>query len=105
MFLAISTRTFCSGCAMQFGGSGASGRQGQWFLHHDSAPSHTSLVVQQFLAEKNIPVITQPPFSPDLAPREFWLMPTLKICLKGACFAAMEDIKWNATAELWKIPK
>jgi hypothetical protein len=30
----------------------------QWFLHHDNAPSHTSLV-QQFLAEKNIPVSTQ----------------------------------------------
>jgi hypothetical protein len=25
------------------------------------APSHTSLVVQQFLARRNIPVITQPP--------------------------------------------
>jgi hypothetical protein len=36
-------------------------RQGQRFLYHDNAPSHTSLVVQQFLAEKNIPVITQPP--------------------------------------------
>ncbi|PNF22841.1 hypothetical protein B7P43_G02159 [Cryptotermes secundus] len=45
--------------------------QGQWFLHHGNAPSHTSLVVQQFLAEKNIPVITQPPYSPDLAPIDF----------------------------------
>ena len=26
--------------------------QGEWFLHHDNAPSHTSLVVQQFLFEK-----------------------------------------------------
>jgi hypothetical protein len=34
---------------------------GQWFRYHHNAPSHTSLVVQQFLAEKNIPVITQPP--------------------------------------------
>jgi hypothetical protein len=24
--------------------------QGQWFLHHDNAPSHTSLAVQQFLS-------------------------------------------------------
>ena len=39
------------------------------------APSHTSLVVQQFLAEKSIPVITQPPHSPDLAPSDFWLFP------------------------------
>jgi hypothetical protein len=34
-----------------YGGSGAtSGRYGQWFLHHDNASSHTSLVVQQFLS-------------------------------------------------------
>jgi hypothetical protein len=33
--------------------------QGQWFLHHDNAPSRASLVVQQFIAEKNIPVITR----------------------------------------------
>jgi histone-lysine N-methyltransferase SETMAR len=45
--------------------------QGEWFLHHDNALSHTSLVVQQLLSEKNIPVITQPPFSPDLAPSDF----------------------------------
>jgi hypothetical protein len=44
---------------MQFGGSGStSGRQGQWFQYHDNSPSHTSLVEQQFLANKNIPVIT-----------------------------------------------
>jgi hypothetical protein len=29
-----------------------------WFLHHDNAPSHTSLFVQQVLAERNTSVIT-----------------------------------------------
>jgi histone-lysine N-methyltransferase SETMAR len=52
-------------------------RQGQRFLHHDNAPSHTSLVEQKFLTEKNIPVITQPLYSPDLAPKDFFLFPTL----------------------------
>jgi hypothetical protein len=79
-------------------------RLGQWFLHHDNAPSHTSLVLQKFLAEKNIPVITQPPYTPDLAPSDFWLFPTLKMGLKGTHFASMEDIKSNATGELWNIP-
>jgi len=76
--------------------------QGEWFLHHES---HTSLVVQQFLAEKNIPVITQPPYSLDLTPSDFWLFLTLKMGLKGMCFATVEDIKSNATAELWRVPK
>ena len=65
---------------------------GEWFLHHDNAPNHTSLV-QQFLAEKNIPVITQPPYSTDLAPSDFWLFPTLKMGLKETRVATMEDIK------------
>ena len=77
----------------------------EWFLHHDNAPSHTSLVVQQFLVEKSIPVITQPPYPPDLAPSDFWLFPTLEMGLKGTRFATMEDIESNATAELRKIPK
>jgi transposase len=77
----------------------------QWFLHHDNAPSHTSLAVQQFVTEENIPVVTQPTYSPDLAPSDFWLFPTLKIGLMGTRFAAIEDIKSNATAELQKVPK
>ena len=79
--------------------------QGEWFLHHDNAPSHTSLDVQQFFTEKSIPVITQPLYSQDLAPSDFWLFPTLKMGLKGTRFATMEDIKSNAMAELQKIPK
>jgi transposase len=94
------------GCAMQFRANGATSvRQGQWFLHHDNAPSHTSPVLQQFLAEKNIHVITQPPYSSDLAPCDLWLFSTLKMGLKEAHFASAEDIKWSATAELRKIPK
>jgi hypothetical protein len=77
----------------------------QWFLHHDNPQSHTSLVVQQFLTKENNPVMTQPPYSPDLAPSDFWLFPTLKMVLQGTRFATMEDIKSNARAELRKIPK
>ena len=100
----ISTGKFCRGCAMHFGGNERDKWQGEWFLHHDNTPSHTSLV-QQFLAKKSIPVITQTPYSLDLAPSDFWLLPTLKLGLKGTRFATMEDIKSNATAELQKIPK
>ncbi|PNF25580.1 hypothetical protein B7P43_G03820 [Cryptotermes secundus] len=66
---------------------------------------HTLLVVQQFLAEKNISTITQPPYSPDLAPSDFRLLPTLKMGLKGTRYPTMEDTKSNVTAALHKIPK
>jgi hypothetical protein len=52
-----------------------------------------------------IPVITQPPYCPDLAPSDFWLFRTLKIGLEGTRFATMADIQSNTAAELRKIPK
>jgi hypothetical protein len=32
-------------------------KKNNWFLHHDKAPAHMSLVVQQFLTSKNVTVI------------------------------------------------
>jgi transposase len=80
-------------------------RQDNGFCYHDNAPCDTSLVVQQFVAEENIAVYTQPPHSPDLAPSYFSVLATLKMDLKGTLFAVTEDIKFNATAELRTIPK
>jgi hypothetical protein len=50
-------------------------------------------------------VINQTLYSPDLAPSDLWLFPTLKMGLKGTHFATMEYIKCNAMAKLRKIPK
>lgn len=44
-----------------------------WILHHDNASSHTALTVREFLATKNIPTLPQPPYSPDMAPCDFFL--------------------------------
>ncbi|GBM34227.1 hypothetical protein AVEN_60569-1 [Araneus ventricosus] len=49
--------------------------QGGWSLHHDNAPSHTSIVVQTWFAEKNILLLHQPPYSLDLTLSYFWLFP------------------------------
>ncbi|KAG5330275.1 SETMR methyltransferase, partial [Acromyrmex charruanus] len=48
------------------------------FLHHDNAPAHTSLLVREFLAKNNTLMMPQPPYSPDLAPCDFFLFPKLK---------------------------
>jgi len=55
--------------------------------HHDNAPALTLLVVRQFLTYINITVITHPqPLSPDLAPCDFFLLPKMKLRLKGRRF-------------------
>ena len=44
-----------------------------FILHHDNAPCRTSLLVRQFLSNKNITVCPHQPYSPDLAPCDFAL--------------------------------
>jgi hypothetical protein len=61
--------------------------------------------VQQFLAEEDIPVITQASHSPNLVPSDSWLFTAVKVGLKRIRFATVEDIKSNATAEFQKIPE
>ena len=56
---------------------------GDWIPHHDNAPAHTSHLVQQFLAKHGTAQLQQPPYTPDLAPCDFFLFPRLKKVLKG----------------------
>ena len=66
---------------------------GEWFLHHDNAPAHTALSVQQFLVKNNMTVIPHPSFSPDLAPGNFSLFPHMKVQMKGKHFAEVSEVK------------
>ncbi|KAJ4427867.1 hypothetical protein ANN_23871 [Periplaneta americana] len=76
-----------------------------WHLHHDNAPAHSSQLIHTFLAKHGITTVHQPPYSPDLAPCDFWLFPKLKTPLKGSHFESREEIMRNATTELNTIPK
>lgn len=40
---------------------------------HDNGPSHAHRDVVDYLAEQCIEIIPHPPYSPDLAPCDFWL--------------------------------
>jgi len=74
---------------------------GDWVLHHDNAPAHTALSVRRFLADKKITVLEHSPYSPDLAPCDFFLFPKIKSQLKGTHFESIEVVK-RKTAELLK---
>lgn len=51
-------------------------------LHHDNAPSHTALLIQQFLAKQNTVVISEPPYSPDMLTCDFFLFLEFKESVK-----------------------
>jgi hypothetical protein len=48
-------------------------RNNSWILHHDNAPAHASLLIRDFLAKHETMVLPQIPYSPDLAPADFFL--------------------------------
>jgi transposase len=75
-------------------------RQRNWLLHHDNAPSHTSLFTREFLTTNNITVVPHPSYSPDLAPCDFSLFPRLKIKLKGRHFDTIDVMEAESQAVL-----
>jgi hypothetical protein len=80
-------------------------RYGDWTLQHDSAPAHTSHLVQQFSAKHGTIQLQQPPYSPDLAPSEFSQFPKTKKVPKGHRFQTTEEIERNSTKTPLDIPK
>ena len=75
-------------------------KNNSWLLHHDNASAHSSLLVRNFLAKKNMVIMLQPRYSPDLAPCDFFLFPRLKRPMKGRRFATIEEIKTESLREL-----
>jgi transposase len=55
------------------------------------------------LAKHQPSVVPHPPYSPDLAPTDFFLFPKLKTTLKRHHFQTTEEIQENAIRELHAI--
>ena len=54
-----------------------------------STPVHNSILVTDYLAKMGPKTVPQPPYSPDLAPCDFWLFPKLR----GCCYETTEETK------------
>jgi len=78
---------------------------GNWILHHDHAPAHRAVTTNEFLAKHNIPSLPHPPYSPDLAPCNFFLFPQLKKTMKGCRFDDIEEVQAKVTRQMRAITK
>ncbi|KAJ8938980.1 hypothetical protein NQ318_003673 [Aromia moschata] len=76
-----------------------------WKLHHDNAPSHTCFLVADYLVKAGITVVPQPPYSPDVAPPDFFLCPRLKTPMKGHHFGSVKNIQKACADALKAIPE
>lgn len=66
-------------------------RRGVLFLQ-DNAPAHTAHITLRKLEELGFELVDHPPYSPDLAPSDYYLFPQLKKDLKGTKFGSNEDV-------------
>ncbi len=74
-------------------------------LQHDNVPSHQADSTQKFLEKNNMWLMPHSPYSPDLAPCDFFIFPKLKLALMGQHLGDLERIKLKTAAYLWSIPK
>lgn len=67
-------------------------RKGILFLHNNAAP-HITQVTQEKVMELHIKVLSQPPYSPDLAPPDNHTCRSLQHYLEEKYFVNYEDVK------------
>ena len=68
-------------------------------LLHDNAPVHKSRVAQAAIRECKFKQLNHPPYSPDLAPSDYYLFQHLKSQLRGTRFRDDDELK--AAAQAW----
>ena len=64
-------------------------KSAQWHFHQDNAPVRISILVTDYLTKMDIKTVLHPPYSPDLAPCDFWLFPKLR----GCRYETIEEMK------------
>ena len=74
-------------------------------LVHDKAPAHTSAIVTAFLKKEKVTVLPHPPYSPDLAPCDFFLFPKLKAFLAGRKYQSRQALGSAIHQYLITVPK
>ena len=62
--------------------------------------NHGFCTMSEFLAKNKTIIMAQPPYSPDLAPADFFLFPKLKTSIKEKRFATIEEIKEKTKQKL-----
>ena len=68
----------------------------RWDFHQDNAPVHNFILVTDYLTKMDIKTGPQPPYSQDLALRDFWLFPKLR----GCRYETIEEMKEAVTKDI-----
>ena len=72
---------------------------GNWRLYHNNATAHSWSLMYAFLGKHHITLVCQSPYSPDLAPCDFWLFPKLKSPLKARRFVNVMVTQYTSSVD------
>ena len=75
-----------------------------WFLH-DNAPIHSSRKKLETLQELGFQTVSHPPYSPDLAPSDFFLFRHLKKYLRGKHFENKMELRQTLENYFSSLPR
>ena len=67
-------------------------RRKKVLFHHDNALAHTSAIATAKLFNLRYEILPHVPYSPDLAPFDYFLFPNMKSSLGGKRFSTNEEI-------------
>lgn len=76
----------------------------RFYLHMDNASAHTARPTRLHLLFNGVRTLPHPPYSPDLAPNDFWFYHRLKKSLKGRRFRNLDELEAAADQEMGNIP-
>lgn len=80
-------------------------RNEKLFLHWDNASSHKSSETYQTVSELGLIELPHPPYSPDIAPSDFFLFGYLKRKLRDWAINSFEDLVFAISTEMIRISK
>ena len=91
-FLPIGCTMNAECCVSLLSEMGAAFPRPMW-IHMDNAAPHRAKRTQNALGEMGIDVLTHPPYSPDIAPSEFWLFGRIKQSLGQTRFRDASELE------------
>lgn len=68
-------------------------RHSKLILQQDNAKPHTSRVVKTYLDGQNWEVLAHPPYSPDIAPSDYYLFRSMQSALQDVRFTSYDSIR------------
>ncbi len=72
---------------------------------HDNVPAHTAMPMFAAMVETSMKTMNHPPYSPDLAPMDFWFFPYLKSQIRGQIFPSVPALQDALMEIISKMPQ